>query len=577
MAGFISALGKAGAQGQNSVSSALDRESAARRATTDEDHYVSALQRVSHAVDQGIINGANKDEVSAFVQNQYLLNKTGGKRDLGDQYVTRGLSSQLGAEDGINKYALAGVLPKQVGDASVFFGAGADDATYVKDTEGNVMLDENGKPLIKNVEGGGTNENLVMFKPDFDMRKQQAKDDGEKATSTLAELDYKKVADGTFKTAFTAGEEDTQNKFMEKIVVDKKLIAAIAAGKELTGVEKTSNDEQVSLLKKRKSELDADTQDKMSSLKKRGFEYSEDTGTLTYKAGTGRMKWKNAKNNTENYPVSMEEEYDPATGQSKVYFTFEEIDSKGNKVPNRLDAAQMRDFVQEKAGANSANVYERFHRDFKFSKSKTEESRNKVKQYDQHIRSAFQDNNVTRKEAEELLGSKVAKLLWDETEKTRGAAIQQIDVETFKRRVSEMQQYNEEYGKIAPGDNRKGIISAMIHGTDVEDSKKAETEINAEAARKKDKVYRAALEYNNNITKETVRVAVNNLLTEAQNFVGQNAEYPVSIKPNATIVVTMKSGKPVEFTQEELLKEKNRDVLTALLKRNDEIISRKRK
>ena len=151
------ALSNTAEQGQEAMSALNALRAAEFRKKKDEHHYMDSLKEVERSALAGEINPNNKEQVSSMIRDSYLQRTRG--QGLGNQFGAYGIGANLGIDDGMQKYSLAGVNPVKLipGNGAVIYGGEGTGAVYTN-------LD--GKKSYEKIEGTNVGDKETVFASD---------------------------------------------------------------------------------------------------------------------------------------------------------------------------------------------------------------------------------------------------------------------------------------------------------------------------------------------------------------------------------------------------------------------------
>lgn len=437
---MASAFQRAGREGQALASQLLREDTARLREITDKEHYTDALERTTQAVEKGLIDPNNKEFISAFAQNQYLLNKTKGARDLGGQFGAFGIGSQLGAGDGLQKYITARLNPlvhTATGDiVAGLEGDKTEFVTYIDDEDGKekFLYDDNGRRVPKNTHEGTTQSSAFLTNPDFSLQKKKL--DYGMANDPMKEfkVDFDNVQDDL--KLFVKNNKDNLDSLGQLLLYEKKakeLKIAIKEDGDEDGTLQNELDEKLKTIENLKNK----NAQMLTSLEDIGYKYDESTGNYVNKLNYGTITYDKGKRKV-NTKIKTEFVLDPTNMTATPYFWIEEK-KKGKTETEKVDLAGLNDYLANKSGVKYDSGFDTKEYDFNVNETQQKKGEKKVEgdDLDNIIKTAFDDMFISRSEAINIIGPEAA-VMYDASEANKNKAIEKLSVDEFMRRMDEL-------------------------------------------------------------------------------------------------------------------------------------------
>jgi len=386
MAGMFTALGQLGRSGQDYATKQNEMATAGFNAITDEELYASAIQRYAQEVAAGNV-ADTPGNASSFIQNQYLLNKTGGSRDLGGQYTAFGLSNNLDERtSGMQKLALSGVNPAvQTDQGTVLMGT---DSSRQKPTG---KFDDFGRPIYEDIVPGNAGDSMLLGQ-----------------YTALSELEAKgrqqRMADAAnkkrefklnYKNKGSELKDNLAKSFLRKDEMDsfkQALLTANANGAKEENGALVNNDGEVIF-----------SEDNYKKLKdvasKSGFKVKDG---MIYLDGQTEDFWYSDGNKRLNINANVKEVYNPATGDTETLYTWTDGKVTYKDVPNELATY----WLSNNAGFESKEAISEQLKDYEFQGNAKVSEGQSQRLYTELTK--IEDGGITIPEAIGLLGDGAA-------------------------------------------------------------------------------------------------------------------------------------------------------------------------
>lgn len=557
--GLVSAFQRAGREGQATASQMLREESARLRQPTDKEHYADALERTTLAVESGMINADNKEAISAFTQNQYLLNKTGGQRDLGGQLGSFGIFSQLGGEDGTEKFIAAGRNPY----------AHTDQGTIVHGAKGGTIKGTNieGQPIYSDTTSGSTSDEILLGKPDK-LQLLKLKDDSGKDIKLNTELKYENETQKDLRSLLKMKSEDDLQGLLslyqmrnELTDINTKLLEA--SGEDAIVLNKQKQDKEAAI--EQLTDTTAQLEEDFGNL---GYYWNEDEKKFENELSTATVVYGSDKD-AKKRSIRKVETFDPDTKKYSVDFIVPELNKDGEQEDKRLTEAQMWAWAKKQTGTRDKNIIATIDNAVDESGTAIHQLMGQFEQKNaEWLDNAInEDKFITYGEAKKNLGEPLANLLFDAGKESLRKTKENIDAKVIADRVARINRMSVQ--------DRKSHLAGF--GVDLEkfaamDSYVRNLDVMNDAMMDKGKgyadedldAYMKAIEnrtsgLNMNVNKAVLR-EINTALARAAFYQDKRLNGKILVTEDNKIV-TFPDGRRVETTMEEMKNKAERDAI----------------